>query len=191
MADSKTVLRHGLANLMTTITILVSESGLKPAEKESIESRVRMSAMILAYEEVLLGRRQPVFREAVEVVDLLRVLCGVFGGSFGLGGSNPPPSFRVVADRNALADALELICGKWRSDKAPLDIEMNAKKRELVFRHGPGMEWDLGRADLLEEFQKGGAGPEWGFRLALRLLEINDVQVSFPKGEMVLKFRQE
>ena len=192
MLDRKAIVRHELANLLTTVTILVADSGLKPAEKEPIEDRVRMAGMILTYENIFLGKRQSFFMESVDVSELLRILCGVFGDRRNLDKSERRLSeahLRVVANRNGLADALELICRKWISDNAPMDFEMDAVAGRLTFRHRPGAVLNPKNVDLLEVLRNDIGSPEWGFQLALRLLEMNYVQVSFPEGKMTLKFR--
>lgn len=194
MNERDAVLRHELANLMTTITILVADSGLKPAEKQPIEDRVRMASKILAYEKIFLGEAQSFFMETVDVVELLRILCGVFGQSQdrgGLEGLLPSAPLRVLADRTALADALELIFRKWVSDNVPLDFEVDAPGGRLVFRHPYGATLNPQKNDLLETLRNDSGGSEWGLQLALKLLEMNGVQVSFTEGEMGLRFNLE
>lgn len=194
MNEREAEMRHELANWMTTITILVADSGLKPAEKQPIEDRVRMACKMLAYEKIFLGEAQSFFRESVDVVELLRILCGVFGQSQDVGGLErrlPSAPLRVLADRSALADALELIFRKWILSTIPLDFEVDASGGRLVFRHPSGVELSPKNSDLLEMLRSDSGSPEWGFQLALRLLEMNGVQINFTEREMALTFNRE
>ncbi|MBI5422006.1 hypothetical protein HZA44_02635, partial [Candidatus Peregrinibacteria bacterium] len=141
-----------------------------------------MACKIFDYEAIFLGEGQSFFGENIDLVELLRILCGIFGKSQDLGGIEgrlPSVPVRVLADRSALVDALELIFRKWISDGVPLDFEVDVTGGRLVFRHPSGMELNPKNADLLETLRNDKRGAEWGFQLALKLLEMNDVQVDF------------
>jgi hypothetical protein len=179
MTNAKRFFRHELANAITTLSILISESGLGLGQKKIMEKWIRKMALMLSYEPLFLGRSQSLLKTPVDVFEVLAILDAVHGNRWGAAKVGKSPSkWMVKANREALFDALRLMAEEISAKDCPSELKADPLGGKLWFKNVDFRKGDLKKIDLLMGVRKESGINGWAFQLALSLFALNGIKVT-------------
>ena len=190
MIKIKERLRHEIINIFTVINFLVGHSRLSAAKKERVVDLIKLASLLIAHENIFLGKTPKFFLEKVDVNDILNTLMIIYEERIvakKIKISFVKREFLIKADRNYVREALEQIFKKLLESATVLEFRF--QDHQLIIVHNAGKSFDLKKKKLNHTLnQKNLIANEISFQLALEILNLNKIKFSSTRNKIVITF---
>jgi hypothetical protein len=188
----KDIVHHFLLNLLTVLDFMVrEEETAEESRKGEILNLLKIAGLIISNEKVFLDEKPEFFVQEIHLNDILEIVTSIYQKSLDAHGVTvvlPEMDHALNIDRHYFGEAMKYIVERLIPEVSFVNFEYDENGKILSVLHDGGIiAPDLSKSLSSFLAVKGISKNDIIYRLALALLEMQDMQVKFKENKIEIK----
>lgn len=188
----KDIVHHFLLNLLTVLDFMVrEEETARESRKGEILNLLKIAGLIISNEKVFLDEKPEFFVQEIHLNDILEIVTAIYQKSLDAHGVTvvlPDMDHALNIDRHYFGEAMKYIVERLMPEVSFVNFEYDENGKILSILHDGGkIAPDLSKSLSSFLAVKGISKNDIIYRLALALLEMQNMQVKFEENKIEIK----
>jgi len=191
----KDIVHHFLLNLLTVLDFMVREENNDGnCRREEILNLLKVAGLIISNEKVFIDEKPEFFLQGIHLNDILEIVASIYQKSFDEHGITivlPDVDYPINVDRHYFGESMKYIVERLISEVSFINFEYDEKAEVLSILHDGGeIAPDLSKSLSSFLAVKGISKDDIIYRLALALLEMQDMKVEFKMNRININMKR-